>query len=317
MSNKSIFFHCDYCNVDCYSKRVFTNHIQSYTHIQNVNALKANNSQIENENQKTIPCKGVFVCDYCNTEYKYKKNYTRHFQKCNKKDTIIAVTKDYDIPTDVMDSFIKSWKRNPDSIGELAKQNFEPDAVGNGMGGNSNIIQNNIQTNNHIAQQTVIDNSNQTINHIVQNNTINIMPFGNEDLSTLTEDVRKAIYCRGFSSFEELINELYKNVNNINIYISNKRDGTVKFINDKMEIEVGDIHDAVEKIVESKKDILEDILDEFRGTQNIHAETRIKKLDKAHSNCERDEEYSKLSRKKLIQITPIGKQNLKKIESMK
>lgn len=35
----------------------------------------------------------------------------------------------------------------------------------------------------------------------------------------------------------------------------------------------------------------EEILDEFRGTQNIHAETRIKNLDKAHSNCERDAEY--------------------------
>jgi len=312
MSIKNVFFHCDYCNIDCCSKRVFTNHIKSCIHIQNVNSLTQNKTQIVNSEIKTKPCIGLFVCEYCNAEYKYKKNYNRHFQKCEKKDNIIAVTKDYAIPNEVMDSFIKSWKQNPVGIGELAKHNFEPRTSSNG-----NNIQNNIQTNNHIAQQTVIDNSNQTINHIVQNNTINIMPFGKEDLSTLTEDVRKAIYCRGFSSFEELINELYKNVNNINIYISNKRDGTVKFINDKMEIEIGDIHDAVEKIVESKKDILEDILDEFRGTQNIHAETRIKKLDKAHSNCERDEEYSKLSRKKLIQITPIGKQNLKKIESMK
>lgn len=312
MSIKNVFFHCDYCNIDCGSKRVFTNHIKSYTHIQNVNSLNQNKTQIVNSEIKTKHCTGLFVCEYCNAEYKYKKNYSRHLKTCDKKNTIIAMSKDYAIPTDVMSSFIKSWKQNPTGIGELAKHNFENNICGNG-----NTIQNNIQTNNHIAQQTVIDNSNQTINHIVQNNTINIMPFGKEDMSTLTEEVRKAIYCRGFSSFEELINELYKNVNNINIYISNKRDGTVKFINDKMEIEIGDIHDAVEKIVESKKDILEDILDEFRGTQNIHAETRIKKLDKAHSNCERDEEYSKLSRKKLIQITPIGKQNLKKIESMK
>jgi hypothetical protein len=282
-------------------------------HIQNVNASKDKFMGGLLSNTQDIVSKGVFICEYCNAEYKYKKNYNRHLQTCDKKDNVLAVTKDYAIPNDVMDSFIKSWKRNPDGIGELAKHNFETGTCINGMG---NIIQNNIKNNTNIAQQTVIDNSNQTINHIVQNNTINIMPFGKEDLSTLTEEVRKAIYCRGFSSFEELINELYKNVNNINIYISNKREGTVKFINDKMEIEVGDLHDAVEKIVESKKDILEDILDEFRGTQNIHAETRIKNLDKAHSNCERNDEYSKLSRKKLIQITPIGKQNLKKIEAM-
>jgi len=310
MSQKPIFFHCDYCNIDCTSKRVFTNHIQTDGHKSNVTAMANMNGLSTNNKSGNL---SIYTCEFCNTEYKYKKNYTRHLQTCDKKDSVIAVTKDFDIPNDVMASFIKSWKRNPSGIGELAKHNFE--AGSNVFTGNGNIIQS--QTNNHIAQQTVIDNSNQTINNIVQNNTINIMPFGKEDLSTLTEEVRKAIYCRGFSSFEELINELYKNVNNINIYISNKREGTVKFINDKMEVEVGDLQDAVVKLVESKKDILEDILDEFRGTQNIHAETRIKKLDRAHSNCERDEEYSKLSRKKLIQITPIGKQNLKKIEAMK
>lgn len=310
MSRKPIFFHCDYCNINCTSKRVFTNHIQTDGHKSKVTAIANVNGLSTKVKPSNLP---IYTCEFCNTEYKYKKNYTRHLQTCDKKDSVIAVTKDFDIPNDVMASFIKSWKRNPSGIGELAKHNFE--ASSSGIIGNGNIIQS--QTNNHIAQQTVIDNSNQTINNIVQNNTINIMPFGKEDLSTLTEEVRKAIYCRGFSSFEELINELYKNVNNINIYISNKREGTVKFINDKMEVEVGDLQDAVEKIVESKKDILEDILDEFRGTQNIHAETRIKKLDRAHSNCERDEEYSKLSRKKLIQITPIGKLNLKKIEAMK
>lgn len=315
MSRKPIFFHCEYCNIDCTSKRVFTNHIKTDIHKLNVAAKShtitcVNNGMACNSSNVNSLSQSIYTCEYCNTEYKYKKNYNRHLQTCEKKDSVIAVTKDFDIPNDVMASFIKSWKRDPSGIGELAKHNFESGGTNTG-----NIIQS--QTNNHIGQQTVIDNSNQTINNIVQNNTINIMPFGKEDLSTLTEEVRKAIYCRGFSSFEELINELYKNVNNINIYISNKREGTVKFINDKMEVEVGDLQDAVEKIVESKKDILEDILDEFRGTQNIHAESRIKKLDRAHSNCERDEEYSKLSRKKLIQITPIGKQNLKKIEAMK
>ena len=311
MSNKSIYFHCDYCNYDCKTKRVFTSHIIQQKHIENVSnsrTLCSNQDIIKNTSNTNITNLEdklqTIICEYCNATYKYKKSYTRHMQTCKKKSSIQSVTNNFDIPNDVMDSFIKSWKTDPGKINELAKHNFEsPSTTMN-------------QTNN-IQQQTIIDNSNQTINNIVQHNTINIMPFGKEDISMLTEDVRKSIYCRGFSSFEELINELYKNTNNINIYISNKREGTVKFINDKMEVEIGDLHDAVEKIVESKKDMLEDILDEFRGTQNVHAESRIKKLDKAHSTCERDSEYSKISRKKLIQITPIGKQNLKKIESLK
>jgi hypothetical protein len=311
MSNKTIYFHCDYCNYDCKTKRVFASHIMQQKHIQNVSNIHTSCSNQNNVKDNTTSTDCIekestqsIHCEYCNAVYKYKKSYIRHMQSCKKKTSIQSITNNFDIPNDVMDSFIKSWKTDPVKINELAKHNFEsPSTTMN-------------QTNN-IQQQTIIDNSNQTINNIVQHNTINIMPFGKEDVSMLTEDVRKSIYCRGFSSFEELINELYKNTNNINIYISNKREGTVKFINDKMEVEIGDLHDAVEKIVESKKDMLEDILDEFRGTQNIHAETRIKKLDKAHSTCERDSEYSKISRKKLIQITPIGKQNLKKIESLK
>lgn len=309
MSNKNIYFHCVFCKYDCKTKRVFTNHIMTQDHMLNIKNNTANiitENPIKNNNHQ-------YICQYCDVTYKYKKTYAKHMLKCKKQGSINLIKDNFDIPTNVMDSFIKSWKHNPEKINKLAKHNFNFD-IGEYIPHANNISQSN--------QPIIIDNRTQTINNIIQNNiiqnnTINIMPFGKEDLSTLTEEVRKAIYCRGFSSFEELINEIYKNGTNINIYISNKREGTVKFINDKMEIEVGDLHDAVEKIVESKKDILEDILDEFRGTQNIHAETRIKKLDKAHSNCSRDSEYTKLSRKKLIQITPIGKQNLKKIESMK
>ena len=101
MSNKAAFFHCEYCNIDCRSKRVFTSHIQSYTHIQNVNVDNtdiASNIQFGKDEIKDTSHKGVFVCEYCNTEYKYKKNYTRHLQTCEKKDTIIAVKKEYEIP---------------------------------------------------------------------------------------------------------------------------------------------------------------------------------------------------------------------------
>lgn len=111
-------------------------HIQCVkTHIINTNQLtntpnnKDNMNNTNNTNNTNITDNmnnaGVFICEYCNTSYKYKKNYNRHFQTCNKKDNIIAVTKDYDIPNDVMDSFIKSWKRNPNGICELAKHNFD------------------------------------------------------------------------------------------------------------------------------------------------------------------------------------------------
>ena len=71
----------------------------------------------------------------------------------------------------------------------------------------------------------------------------------------------------------------------IRIYLLQTNEtGIVKFINENKELEIGYIKDAIEKIYDTKKDVLLQIIDEYRGTQNKHAEKRIDDLEKAMSD---------------------------------
>lgn len=230
-----------------------------------------------------------YICDYCNQVYKYKKSYENHIEKCYKQTVRILQSK---ITETTAKKLIKLLSKQGDGPGTLT---------------NANKINNNTVTNNSGIVADTVNTQN------IQTNIINVYPFGNEDLSMLTDEVKMNIYKRGFMAYENLLNEIYKHDQNKNIFIANQRDGIVKFINENKELEIGYIKDAIEKIYDTKKDVLLQIIDEYRGTQNKHAEKRIDDLEKAMSENSVDKKYYTLAKLKLHQISESSKQKLKEI----
>lgn len=230
-----------------------------------------------------------YMCDYCNQVYKYKKSYETHIEKCYKQTVHILQSK---ITESTAKKLIKLLSKQGDGPGTLT---------------NAGKINNNTVTHNSGIVADTVNTQN------IQNNIINVYPFGNEDLSMLTDEVKVNIYKRGFMAYENLLNEIYKHDQNKNIFIANQRDGIVKFINENKELEIGYIKDAIEKIYDTKKDVLLQIIDEYRGTQNKHAEKRIDDLEKAMSTNEVDKKYYTLAKLKLHQISESSKQKLKEI----
>lgn len=236
---------------------------------------------------------GEYICDYCSQEYKYKKSYDTHIEKCYKQTVRILQTK---ITETTAKKLIKLLSKNTQSDGLCNLTNANK-ITNNSVGTNSGIVADTVNTQN------------------IQNNYINVYPFGNEDLSMLTDEVKINIYKRGFTAYENLLNEIYKHDQNKNIFISNQRDGIVKFINENKELEIGYIKDAIEKIYDTKKDILLQIIDEYRGTQNKHAEKRIDDLEKAMNDNTVDKKYYTMAKLKLHQISAFSKKKLKEIDS--
>lgn len=232
-----------------------------------------------------------YMCDYCNQVYKYKKSYETHIEKCYKQTVRILQSK---ITETTAKKLIKLLSKQGDGPGTLT---------------NAGKINNNTVTHNNGIVADTVNTQN------IQNNIINVFPFGNEDLSMLTDEVKVSIYKRGFMAYENLLNEIYKHDQNKNIFIANQRDGIVKFINENKELEIGYIKDAIEKIYDTKKDVLLQIIDEYRGTQNKHAEKRIDDLEKAMSENTVDKKYYTLAKLKLHQISESSKQKLKEIAS--
>jgi len=318
-----VFFFCEHCNHECKNLREFNKHVASEAH---QDAIKVHNELLELERKEELeqqreealelqklrlaerrrakkaplqllkkkPAQDYnkdceFVCEYCNTGYKYKKSYDTHTAKCYDQTVQVLRSK---ITESTAKKLIKllNKKEEQDNVKTIGKQ-----------------TNNSIVNNNGIVADTVNTQN-------IQNNYINIFPFGNEDLSMLTDEVKINIYKRGFMAYENLLNEIYKHDQNKNIFIANQRDGIVKFINENKELEIGYIKDAIEKIYDTKKDVLLQIIDEYRGTQNKHAEKRIDDLEKAMSENTVDKKYYTLAKLKLHQISDSSKQKLREIE---
>lgn len=330
-----VFFYCDNCSQACKNVRDFNKHIVSKEHRE---AIKIYNETLKLERQAELECQeeeqsainndcrksqiatapykkietpvnnslalkdnsdrsisttenGEYICDYCNQVYKYKKSYETHMEKCYKQTVRILQSK---ISETAAKKLIKLLSKQSDGPGTLT---------------NAGKINNNTVTNNNGIVADTVNTQN------IQNNIINVFPFGNEDLSMLTDEVKISIYKRGFTAYENLLNEIYKHDQNKNIFIANQRAGIVKFINENKELEIGYIKDAIEKIYDTKKDILLQIIDEYRGTQNKHAEKRIDDLEKAMSDNSVDKKYYTLAKLKLHQISETSKHKLKEINS--
>ena len=122
-------------------------------------------------------------------------------------------------------------------------------------------------TSNTIQNITNNNNNNNTQNNLITGNTFNIqlLAFGKEDISHLTENDYKLIINKGFKSVQELLKSIHFNKNkpeNHNIYISNMRDNYV-MVFDGNKWELRDRKDTIDDLYDFKKDILEDKLDEL------------------------------------------------------
>lgn len=160
---------------------------------------------------------------------------------------------------------------------------------------------------------TNITNNNNNINLTQNNNNFYIMPFGNEDLSMITEDMQKYIISRGFSAYSILLDELYKYPQNNNVHFYDKRNKLVKYIDSNNNIKVIKFKDAIEDIVYTNLDRIDEFLDEHYDSLDDKKKKYAAKLLDAHSNAskkkEKIKEYNTITDCKINEIAPVCKKN--------
>jgi hypothetical protein len=166
--------------------------------------------------------------------------------------------------------------------------------------GNNNIIANQINNTNCVKN---IHNGNTT--HNTQN--IYITPFGKEDISMICDAKQRAIIEHEKRAFEFLLKELYAHKTNYNIFISDKRNGLVKYLNDDNKLQVGQLNDMLGEMVENHKKILDDFIDKFGASFKGGVPDRLLELKDDHECGERDDKYMKISKRKLLEISEAAK----------
>lgn len=171
----------------------------------------------------------TYKCSYCGKQLKYRKTLNRHMKNCS----LCPVTKS-DIST-------------IETVVEKKVQNKMKKNITN-ITNNTNNIHNTQNINNII----VIDGKEQ------------LREFGKEDLAQISEDIlNKAIHCPQLGILK-LIKQIHFNKEipqNQNINISNKKESFVEIFNGK-EWEKQDKKIAIQNMITSKKDIMDDYVEE-------------------------------------------------------
>ena len=174
--------------------------------------------------------KATISCKYCDKKVQTKSSLNRHFKICKLKPITMS-----DLPS--IESSIKN------------KINEQLLTVNNNY---SKVINNN----------TI--NNTQNIQNIIVMDKINLREFGKEDLDHITDEVMNKVIKYPQAGILNLIREIHFNdtmPQNQNINILNKKEQFIEIFNGK-EWKKQDKKTAIQNIITSKKDIMDDYVEE-------------------------------------------------------
>jgi hypothetical protein len=260
-----------------------------------------------------------FTCNLCLKIFKKKYNYNRHLNRkypCknvklinrgviinplktnfyNSKTTIIS-TEVAPISTENIKNYKKKTKEHICSFCSLSFTRIS--SLNRHLKYRCKILYNDYNYNDLIKRIEKLENtkhnhSNININNnIINNNHINIVAFGKEDLTKISDDIYKLIMDKGFQSIPQLIKYLHFNEKNPeyhNIFISNIRDNKVKVYNGEKCILLEDT-EIFNKLYNEKSDYLEIKYDEI--SDKLKSSTK-KKFERFLNNKDDEKHMDKI-----------------------
>jgi hypothetical protein len=221
---------------------------------------------------------GNYTCKTCNKKYSCYKSLWNHNKKFHNNDStkITQITqKSTNIPQKTTkndeatcDFCHKTFSRNDSlkrhkqkckkktdmfTLEEMQKKIIE--------------LEDKIKTTHNTTNNTT-NNNNGTINNI------NIVGFGKEDLSVLTQREKKHILGKGSSGILKLIEKIHFNKNlpqYQNIQITNLRDNYAKVYDEDInDFKISKRTETIHKLMNNKGDNLGDMLEELEDPQNCY-----------------------------------------------
>lgn len=250
----------------------------------------------------------LYTCEKCNRTFDQKNNYMKHLKRktpCT-QDTEEPV--EYEKPTcnyckstfsriDVLNQHInggycKVKRARDNQLEQLLNEMIEIKKQLQELKTENNQYKK--ENNNYkkiIEQQTNINNQ----YNIEQTNNYNIIAFGKEEKSFITNEEYKQIIDKGFKAVETHVQKIYCNPNkpeNQNIYISNMRDDYIL------------IYDGEQWLLRNKDDILEKIYYDnsdtielkFKELFNVLPTSSIRKFERFINNRDENETINNIKK---------------------
>jgi hypothetical protein len=257
----TIVFNCKFCDKNYSTKGNLKRHEEKCNKNE---SCGSNNDNIYNTLKSSNTNSGC-ICNYCNQTFTLVQNLQRHFKnRCIVKKQVDSAKKE--IYMDLINNLQVENTKLKDEL-KITK--------------NMPVSQSTININNNIS-----NNINNTINNFTNNtnNTINIqlVAFGSEDKSLISNSEIFGLLKKGFKCVPELVKLLYFDENkpeNHNIYIPSISRNYV-MIYDGENWGLKDKEDTVENIFNDGRDFLVIKRDEFEDMLDEKYKKRLQKFDR-------------------------------------
>lgn len=275
--------HCNVCNTDLYNMLGFRRHLKTIKHKEN--------------NIKYQESLALVNCKYCSKGYKHKSSLSRHEAICKKSPVLAYVQRD-ELPSVATENKIVPVTATNNRVIPTTTNNVQSHVA---------------HINNGTVNTGTVNNGtvNNTQNNIAVTQNITIVPFGKEDLSMLTDEIKKSIVEREKRAFITLINETYKNEKNHNIYVSDKRNGLVKYLDENNQVQQSLLKVKAEEFMELNKKIIDNMIDQYLDCFRTPTQNRLLDIKSDHAFGSFDDKYMKIAKEKILEISEKGKASVK------
>lgn len=201
----------------------------------------------------------------------------------------------------------KNMRRHRENNCKVAKN---ISAVKKGLDVASNFLSeyNNILINNGII------GSNNTINDNRQVINVNVSCITQENKEHLTEENKIEIVKRIFTAFDCLLDHIYKDDRNKNIYYLGNSKKEVKYISESGEVNVGDADNIIGNIAMSHLNFLDELIDSHRDAVPKPYQKTIDELINYHSTEDCNPRYIKKTGQKIMSFRDYAKAQIKRYE---
>lgn len=323
-------FHCEICGHKTHKKYNFTKHLQSKKHIKLCGLSTASNGiqrhptapngiQRHSDTKEKWPSvkklefkdildtlkkgneESEYECKYCNNKFSIKKTFRNHL-----RDICLLV------PNDLKCLLKYKQESNKNYKGDIVISN-------NPILHPSNIL----HTNQNNTYNITITNNNNNINNTTSNNNqqnimydpskhLKINPMFYESTSHLTDEDKLDIIYSKPDSYDIYLDKLYKNKQNKNAMITNRREKIIKYVDKRGNLRTTDCNKMISRMVNINVDKLEEIAEDMKDKISARDLRKFKShydkyYDDDEATCKRLDKQTYI---KLLDISNASKDNL-------
>ena len=224
-----------------------------------------------------------FACEYCSIIISKKSNYKRHLRETCEL-----------IPISKKKILQEKYNKNKKHLNNLSNKNNQLVKKDN----NNKII------NNNTLNNTTNNNNNNTLN-INNNYNININPLGKEDISKIEDENIIKYLCEGTKGFTKFLSSIYSINENRNVYIKNKKENIIQYINKDYQIDIANLDEIISDLTLTHHNTFEDLFEIHQDKISKVNQNKYERANQSYNN--NPERFERKTYLCLININNINK----------